>query len=880
MFRSSAEPRRLVFLVAALVLACFAGLSVLLDAQVVAPNVAPVAPLSRTAVPDVNRLGLLDGTGPNAGKWPRLTQPGRQVALQQLGKALFWDMQVGGDGVQACASCHYHAGADHRRANQMSPGLLASDTTHDVPVGPNGGLKASHFSGASNDGNVGFPVSETARIAAGATPDGATGDPGRLGGRPRANLDVNDVVGSQGVRRGTFTAVSDGGLSRLDSGLLAVTDPGFNFNFSNNAVGVPDTVRRSAPRNAPSVLNAVYHLRNFWDGRADAFFNGVNPLGFRDPDARVLAFSRGAVTRERLRIPFSSLASQAVGPVLSSFEMQFEGRTFPQVGRKLLGAQPLNGQLVSCTDSLLGTLTDCTTPGTTNRGLRALTYGAMVRQVFDQRFWGNGAGLDVCLSATGAVVGTAAPGACTSASTLMRENFALFFGLAVQAYEATLTSEQTIVDLVVGGLATGTITNGAKVVDITGLSLDSCVTQVALSTSAADQRVATDLCTAHYAKFIHPGARAGAEARFAPNPVASHAAIGGCANPRTCGASPNQANGRATLLNVNRGLAQFFGPASQCGMCHFNGEFTGATVSALTGFGQPGQPALPPGQQRKQGANAVMERMPTFDAGLAVYDSGFYNVGIRPTPEDVSLGGAIGGVPLSYAKLAEVIAGGSASGLDAAKIGRIATELARGVLQVPTSPTNLTPRAWGLTLTCDEGLFTATNCVPTVAPGERLQRFGAFKAKGLRNVKFTGPFFHNGAKLSLRQTLETYKRGGHFPTLNGTNLHPDIGAFALAPTDEAAIVELMETGLTDWRVAFEQGKFDHPELCVPHGHDPTTGRTLLAGVPAVGAQGGGRPLQTFEDQLAGVTARAHSLQDACTVPGLSVGMLSTADLPR
>lgn len=41
-----------------------------------------------------------------------------------LGKALFWDMQVGSDGVQACATCHFRAGADPRRKNQISPGLL------------------------------------------------------------------------------------------------------------------------------------------------------------------------------------------------------------------------------------------------------------------------------------------------------------------------------------------------------------------------------------------------------------------------------------------------------------------------------------------------------------------------------------------------------------------------------------------------------------------------------------------------------------------------------------------------------------------------------------------------------------------------------------
>ena len=44
-----------------------------------------------------------------------------QKTLVVLGKALFWDMQTGSDGKQACASCHFHAGADHRRTNQMNP---------------------------------------------------------------------------------------------------------------------------------------------------------------------------------------------------------------------------------------------------------------------------------------------------------------------------------------------------------------------------------------------------------------------------------------------------------------------------------------------------------------------------------------------------------------------------------------------------------------------------------------------------------------------------------------------------------------------------------------------------------------------------------------
>src|SRR5215212_8450103 len=63
----------------------------------------------------------------------------RQAAIA-LGKALFWDMQVGSDGVQACASCHFRAGADPRSKNQVSPGLKhvsGPDLTYSVSPGPN-----------------------------------------------------------------------------------------------------------------------------------------------------------------------------------------------------------------------------------------------------------------------------------------------------------------------------------------------------------------------------------------------------------------------------------------------------------------------------------------------------------------------------------------------------------------------------------------------------------------------------------------------------------------------------------------------------------------------------------------------------------------------
>ncbi len=869
--------------------------SVIFSAVAATVAVAQVAPLNQVTVPDVNRLGVLDKTGPNAGAWPKITNSGNQINLQRLGKALYWDMQVGGDGIQACASCHFHAGADNRKTNQMSPGFKSiptPDFVHDLQgVGPNGTLTTGHFGGSTG---LGLPVSEAA--LSGNTPDSFNGDPGTIGAKPNSSSDVNDVVSSQGIRLGTFhnlTALSTPETyGRADTATLEANAPGFNKDFSGNALGIPDTVRRVEPRNTPTVLNAIFNLRNFWDGRADLFFNGVNPLGFRDPDARVKVYLNGAVTDERLRIPFSSLASQAVGPVLNQFEMHLDPRTFSDVGKKLSTAQPLKGQEVKANDSLLGSLVDAS-----GRGLTG-TYGARIKAIFDERFWGDGSSNDVCLNNSDVKV------YCTDATakfTLLERNFALFFGLAVQAYEATLFTEQTIVDLIAGGVATGTLTNGngrnQKIVNVAGLALENCILRLALNNSPAQQGIAENLCTAHYAKFIHPMAVTGVESPTAPNPLQANSPIGGCLNPLTCANSPNLDNARAALRNIERGIGRFFAGATACGICHFNPEFTGATVSALTGFGAAPVPPLPPGQARKIPPEVVLERMLAFNGARTVYDSGFYNIGVRPTPEDLTLGDQIGGVPLAFSKLAEVIAGGDptnlpGTGLDVGKITKIAGELGDGtILRIPTSPTNLTPRPFRLDLVCSPGLDGQgngqgepnnnpnPNCVRIVEPGERLLRHGANKTSGLRNVKFTGPHFHNGGKMNLRQVLEFYKTAGNFLTLNFNNLDAGLRIFSLGAADESAVVEMMETGLTDWRVAFEQGKFDHPELCVPHGHDPATGKTVLAGIPAVGANGETASLQTFQEQLNNVGNRAHTLSDTCTMPGISTAGLSNIDVP-
>ena len=104
-----------------------------------------------------------------------------KAAAIRLGKTLFRDMQAGSDGIQACASCHFHAGADNRRKNQLTPGLLAGDTTFQVG-GPNYTLRARDFPFTRH-------VDENAA------------------GSPIVS-DANDVASSQGVFNTSFIGVT------------------------------------------------------------------------------------------------------------------------------------------------------------------------------------------------------------------------------------------------------------------------------------------------------------------------------------------------------------------------------------------------------------------------------------------------------------------------------------------------------------------------------------------------------------------------------------------------------------------------------------------------------------------------------------------------
>jgi hypothetical protein len=58
-----------------------------------------------------------------------------RTAASVLGKALVWEQAAGSDG-QACASCHFNAGADSRTRNQLNPGFRAIPSQTQVGAMP------------------------------------------------------------------------------------------------------------------------------------------------------------------------------------------------------------------------------------------------------------------------------------------------------------------------------------------------------------------------------------------------------------------------------------------------------------------------------------------------------------------------------------------------------------------------------------------------------------------------------------------------------------------------------------------------------------------------------------------------------------------------
>jgi cytochrome c peroxidase len=366
-------------------------------------STADVGPIPTTLkgvrVPEVP--GLLDGPS------PIVVDKAKAIAL---GKALFWDMNVGSDGM-ACASCHFRAGADGRTANQWAAGGHSQSGnkfetgTDGLVRGPNQALRMADF-----------PFFQT--------------------NEPLKEADVvgiarytDDVVGSAGTFGGTFKSVDY--MVDMNDGCERSPD----VTHQLGGIGT----RRVIARNAPTVINAVFNHRVLWDGRASNVFNGSSAWGPRDPKAGVwVRQADGSLTKERLNLINASLASQAMTAPLNDIEMGCKGRSMADIGRKLLYRDALENQQVHVQDSVLGSLSRAkTTPG--QPGL-STSYIALVQQAFAPRFWAYNKRGPFGKPNTG--VG----GVMSLAYSQTEANFGMFFGLALQLYQSTLVSDDSPFD--------------------------------------------------------------------------------------------------------------------------------------------------------------------------------------------------------------------------------------------------------------------------------------------------------------------------------------------------------------------------------------------------------------------------------------------------
>jgi len=323
-----------------------------------------------------------------------------KAALVALGKVFFWDMQAGSDGATACATCHFHAGADHRPRNMLSD-----------PGGP-------------------FPVNLDLT---------AVNFPLRLLSDP---LNKNSTV----LRDSSIRVGSAGTIRRIFEGIV----PGEAAELGRDALDKPEfmasglQVRRVTPRNTPSVFNTGYYARNFWDGRAAREFNGFTVSGIEAEAPGVLVAAGDSLARRQVRLDLSSLASQAVGPALDHLEMSYAGRTWPLLGKKMLSLRPLALQRVAPDDSVLGGMARAGGRGLEER----FTYAALIEAAFQPRYWESKQLVD---SAGNAIGGRTGPPESLDEFTQMEYNFPLFWGLALQAYQATLNSDDSRFDRFMDG---------------------------------------------------------------------------------------------------------------------------------------------------------------------------------------------------------------------------------------------------------------------------------------------------------------------------------------------------------------------------------------------------------------------------------------------
>lgn len=408
---------------------------------------APPA-LAQVTPPDLPEIDL-DGVLKGAKDSPERAEAEKWALV--LGKALFWDEQVGSDG-QACASCHFQAGADVRVKNGLSPGFtnVPPDTTFggredaDTALGYHPGETKSHGDAGPNYEVVAedFPFHHLRDEDEGA--DAVYGDDTFIPDDQAETRNVNSAIAITTNDR--FSSAGSFDEKFVDSPPWRKQDR--CKDLITDVFAIPHKwaklgTRMVEPRHTPSMINAVYFDRQFWDGRAKSVFNGKGVQGEEEivanPAARIVRWNGDdASTLEEFRGKNMSLASQSVGPPTSDFEMSCRDRTFEDVGEKMLSRlrRPLKFQDVHANDYVFGPSGPLgSVVHGSGRGL-SVSYAKMIRNAFDESLWGANGYFKI--TSKGKL--KYKKWHKTGYHKQMAQNFSLFFGVAVMLYERTLIS--------------------------------------------------------------------------------------------------------------------------------------------------------------------------------------------------------------------------------------------------------------------------------------------------------------------------------------------------------------------------------------------------------------------------------------------------------
>jgi hypothetical protein len=927
---------------------------------------------------------------------PTALQPyiGR-LGAEVLGKALFWDMQVGSDGVQACGSCHFHAGVDNRTRGQLNPNIN----------GPLGNSALLTIKPANTD------------VV-------ATDFPFHQGEQDSLATDSDDVMSSMGVSLfklfddippiGTFLPAVNG-VAALPPDIGTITlDP----------VLANEGFRRVEPRNTPTMHGAAFNFDNFWDVRARFAYNGGSVFGPSDPTAHIfweptpdggalagatmgilrpdLLVEDPEIAEQPVRIKFSSLASQSNGPPLSDFEMSFSGRNWAKIGKKLLqaGVTPLANQLVAIDDSRIGPFSNqggsvCSDLGrATAAGKPGLcvSYPELIQMAFRSELWHTTTGQHLngaaALCTSSAVNGVLTPAGCdpfdgfvltvaagaadpnlTDQFTQMEANFSALFGLAVQTYEELLIPDHTPADRFfdanphAGG---GVGEPGDQAVLYPTLIRDLLDDGKLNSTTGADVNLIPDDSETSWYDAFGPDELFGLDLFAGANLTAALAA-GQSVDPRS-GRDRNPLVTNSVGQSIRVGSNPFTRSA-KCMLCHLGPEQTDHSINIAHGilkndaeFEYPVPPKVPdpttpatfpadvdgpfagistlPAPEPSGSSRSVVglileeevgegvaqdaveveprdfqvfddpdtpwdDRIIAQESNFGFGDQGVYNIGVRPSTDDIGRGGNDPfGWPLSLSALTlkniggqdfepcDASTGGGVLGspddqpcvmadfdpenieatfeetgdgavfpgttytlqsinpgfernptvpqmpeymapwihdLPAGELHPQIDEMA-GMVPNTISPPNGGPAIefpeilFGADFHCalydpaqfgtgspnfgwgapsQDGLGLPTSLCPQTQSGvagnfafpsqgtwpvpNRVMRDGAFKAPPLRNVEMTGPFFHTGSFLTLRQVVDFYFEGGDFPVTNKESRDPHVvnleeQAFAFGPT--------------------------------------------------------------------------------------------------